>query len=66
MPKPCGIGFTIRDKSETDHVGYTVNRKSCTIFLFYLNYAPMYCSSKKKTIVKLSSFGSNFIAMKQC
>jgi hypothetical protein len=66
MPEPRGMGFTMRAKVEADHVADTVTRWSRTGFVIYLNCAPIYWSSKKQTSVESSSFGSEFIAMKQC
>ena len=66
MPEPRGTGFTIRAKVDADHAGDTVTRRSRTGFLVYLNCAPIYWMSKKQTSVESSSFGSEFIAMKQC
>ena len=53
-------------KVDADHVANTITRRSCTGFLVYLNSALVHWSSKKQTSVESSSFGSEFIAMKQC
>jgi hypothetical protein len=66
MPEPRGLGFTMRAKVDADHAGDTVTRRSRTGFIIYLNCAPIYWSSKKQTSVESSSFGSEFVAMKQC
>jgi hypothetical protein len=66
MPRPRGFGFTIRGKVDADHASDTVSRRSRTGFIVYLNCAPIYWMSKKQTSVESSSFGSEFIAMKQC
>jgi hypothetical protein len=66
MPEPRGLGFVMRAKVDADHAGDTVTRRSRTGFIIYLNSAPIYWSSKKQTSVESSSFGSEFIAMKQC
>jgi hypothetical protein len=66
MPEPRGFGFTMRAKVDADHASDTVTRRSRTGFLVYLNCAPVYWWSKKQTSVESSSFGSEFIAMKQC
>jgi len=66
MPEPRGLGFTMRAKVDADHASDTVTRRSRTGFLVYLNSAPVYWWSKKQTSVESSSFGSEFIAMKQC
>ena len=66
MPQPRGMGFVIRSYVDADHAGDTITRRSRTGFLVYLNSAPVYWMSKKQTSVETSSFGSEFIAMKQC
>ena len=66
MPVPRGQGFVRRAKVDADHAGDTVTRRSCTGFLIYLNCSLIYWSSKKQGSVESSSFGSEFIAMKQC
>ena len=66
MPQPRGMGFTMRAKVDADHAGDTVTRRSRTGFLVFLNSALTYWMSKKQTSVESSSFGSEFIAMKQC
>ena len=66
MPEPRGHGFIMRTKVDADHVSDTVSRRSRTGFLIYLNCALVYWWSKKQTSVEFSSFGSEFVAMKQC
>ena len=66
MPEPRGLGFVMRVKVDADHALDTITRHSRTGFLVYLNCAPIYWWSKKQNSVELSSFGSEFIAMKQC
>ena len=66
MPEPRGQGFTMRAKVNADHASDTITRCSRTGFLVYLNSAPTYWWSKKQNSVESSSFGSEFIAMKQC
>ena len=66
MPEPRGVGFTIRAKVDADHASDSVTRRSRTGFLVFLNSAPVYWHSKKQTSVESSSFGSEFVAMKQC
>jgi hypothetical protein len=65
-PTPRGIGFTMRAFVDSDHAGDSVTRRSRTGFIILLNSAPIYWFSKKQTSVETSSFGSEFIAMKQC
>ena len=51
---------------DADHASDTVMRRSRTGFLVFLNCALVYWWSKKQNSVESSSFGSEFIAMKQC
>ena len=66
LPQPRGLGFVMRAFVDADHASDSVTRRSRTGFLVYLNNAPVYWMSKKQTSVETSSFGSEFIAMKQC
>ena len=66
MPEPRGLEFIMRAKVDTDHASDTVSRQSRTGFLIYLHCALVYWWSKKQTSVELSSFGSDFVAMKEC
>lgn len=65
MPPPRGQGFRMRVFVDSDHAGDTVTRRSRTGFLVYLNCAPIYWLSKKQTSCETSTFGSEFVAMKQ-
>ena len=51
---------------DADHAGDRVTRRSRTGFVVFLNMAPIYWHSKKQTSIETSSFGAEFIAMKQC
>lgn len=51
---------------DADHAADTATRRSRTGFIINLNCAPIYWMSKKQASTKLSSFGSDFTAMKQC
>ena len=66
MPKPRGVGFTMRAFVDSDHAGDSVTRRSRTGFMVFLNSAPIYWHSKKQLGIETSSFGAEFIAMKQC
>ena len=66
MPEPRGQGFTVSAKVDADHASDSVTRRSRTGFLVYVQSAPIYWTSKKQTSVEASTFGSEFIAMKQC
>ena len=56
----------MRAKVNTDHAADTVTRRSWTGFLVFLNSALIPWWSKKQMSVESSTFGSEFIAMKQC
>jgi hypothetical protein len=66
MPEPRGVGFTMRAFVDSDHAGELTTRRSRTGYIIFLNSAPIYWFSKRQTCVETSSFGSEFIAMKQC
>ena len=66
MIEPRGKGFIITAKVDADHASNTVTRRSRTGFLVWVNCALVYWMSKKQASVETSSFGSEFIAMKQC
>ena len=66
MPKPKGLGFTMRAFVDSDHAGDSITRRSRTGFLIFLNSAPIYWYSRKQGSCETSSFGSEFIAMKTC
>jgi hypothetical protein len=65
MPKPCGPSMTMRVFVDADHAGDLLTRRSRTGFIVFLNGAPIYWSSKKQTSCETSTFGSEFVAMKQ-
>ena len=66
MLQPQGFAFTMVAKVDADHVLDIITRQSCTGFIVYLNSAPIYWFSKKQTSTESSSFGLEFVAMKQC
>lgn len=66
MPDPKGVGFTMRAFVDSDHAGELTTRRSRTGFIIFLNSAPIFWFSKRQTSVETSSFGSEFVAMKQC
>jgi hypothetical protein len=65
-PSPLGLEFVMRVYVDADHAGEQLTRRSRTGFLVFLNMAPIYWLSKKQNGVETSSFGSEFVAMKQC
>jgi hypothetical protein len=66
VPEPLGYEFVMRAYVDADHAGDKLTRRSRTGFLVFLNMAPIYWLSKKQNGVETSSFGSEFVAMKQC
>ena len=66
MPEPRGLGFVMRAKVDADHASDMITRRSRMGFLVFLNCALIYWWSKKQNSVESLSFGSEFIAMKQC
>ena len=66
MPESRGYGFKIRTFVDSDHAGSDSTRRSRTGFVVFLNSAPIFWSTKKQTSVQTSTFGSEFIAMKEC
>ena len=66
MPEPRGLGFTIVAKVDADHASDTVTRRSRTGILVYLNCSMIHWCSKKQASIESSSFGAEFIVMKQC
>ena len=65
MPTPLGQSMTMRVFVDADHAGETVTCRSRTGFVVFLNGAPIYWSSKRQNYVETSTFGSEFVAMKQ-
>ena len=65
MPKAWGLLMTVQVFVDTDHAGDLLTRHSRTGFLVFLNGAPIYWRSKKQTSCETSTFGSEFVAMKQ-
>ena len=66
MPEPHGMGFTIHAKVDAYHASDMVTRCLRTGFLVYINSALVYWWSKKQASIESSSFGLEFISMKQC
>ena len=65
-PPPLGKEFIIRAYVDADFAGEKLTRRSRTGFVVMLNNSPVYWFSKKQSACETSSFGSEFIAMKQC
>ena len=65
MPYPRGLGLRMRVHANINHDGYSVTQKSRNGFVVFMNEAPIYWMSKKQTSRETSTFGSNFVAMKE-
>ena len=65
MPTPLGESMRLQVYVDSDHAGDQVTRRSRTGFIVYLNNAPIYWFSKRQTSCETSTYGSEFIAMKQ-
>ena len=65
MPKPLGKGMRLRVYVDSDHAGDQLTRKSRTGFIVFLNSAPIYWYSKRQGSLETSTYGAEFIAMKQ-
>ena len=66
IPQARGMVFVMQAYINADHAGESITRRYRTGYLVYLNFAPVYWMSKKEISIETSSFGSEFIAMKQC
>ena len=65
-PRSLGKEMLIRAFVDADFAGDKLTRRSRTGFIVMLNSAPIFWFSKKQTSAETSSFGSEFVAMKQC
>lgn len=65
-PKPLGNEFIIRAYVDASFAGCKLTRRSRTGFIVFLNRAPIFYFSKKQGSCETSTFGSEFVAMKQC
>ena len=64
-PKPRGRPVQISCFVDADHAGDSVTRRSRTGVLIFLNSAPIIWYSKRQNTVETSTFGSEFVAMRQ-
>ena len=65
-PKSKAKEFIIRAYVDASHACCKITRRSRTGFIVYLNKAPIYWHSKKQGSCEISTFGSEFVAMRQC
>jgi hypothetical protein len=64
-PELRGRSITMSCFVDADHAGCRVSRRSHSGVLIYLNRAPIIWFSKRQNTVESSTFGSEFVAMKQ-
>ena len=64
--EPRGKGFETIAYVDADLAGNKVAQNSWTGFIIYLNQAPICWCSKRQNGIESSTFGSEFIATKQC
>ena len=65
MTDPLGLPFVMQIFVDTDHDSENVTRRSRSGYIVFLNSAPIYWNSKKQTSCDTSTFGSEFVALKQ-
>ena len=65
-PSSKGKEFIIRAYVDALFAGCKLTRRSRTGFIVYLNSTPIYWFSKKQGSCEISTFGSEFVAMRQC
>ena len=65
-PKPKGKEFIMRAYVDASFAGCKLTRRSRTGFVIFLNCSPIYWYSKKQGSCEISTFGSEFVAMRQC
>jgi hypothetical protein len=63
-PVPRGKEVDLRLFVDSDHADENFTRHSRTVFVIYLNMAPIVCLSKHQPTVESSVFGVEFVAMK--
>jgi hypothetical protein len=65
MPEPRGRSVITRCYVDADHAGCLATLRSHTGVLLFVNEAPIIWYSKRQNTVESSTFGSEFIALKQ-
>jgi hypothetical protein len=64
MPEARGLSVVTSCNVDADHAGCRVTRRSHTGLLIFVNNTPIIWFSKRQNTVNLSTFGSEFIALK--
>ena len=65
MPIPLGENIQLTCFCDANHAGNAITRRSQTGIIIYANMTPIQWISKKQNTVESSTFGSEFIALKQ-
>ena len=65
IPEPRGQSVTTSCFCDADHAGCRATRRSHTGIIIIVNRAPILWYSKRQNTVESSTFGSEFLAMKQ-
>jgi Reverse transcriptase (RNA-dependent DNA polymerase) len=65
MPEPRGKEVITRCFVDADHAGCLATRRSTTGCIIYVNEAPIVWYSKRQNTVESSTFGSEYIALRQ-
>ena len=65
-PRALGKEFIMRAYVDASYANCKITRRSRTGYLIFLNSAPIYWYSKKQGSCEVSTFGSEFVAMRQC
>jgi len=65
-PEPKSKEFILRAFVDASHATCKLTRRSRTGFVIFINSAPIFWFSKKQGSCEVSTFGSEFVAMRQC
>ena len=64
MPTPLGRSIQINAFFDADHAGDRITRRSQSGIIIFLGMAPILWYSKRQNSVEVSSFGSEFVALR--
>ena len=65
MPEPLDEGVNVSCFVDADHAGNKITRQSHTGVILFFNRAPIVWYSKQQNTVESTTFGSEFVAMRQ-
>ena len=65
VPEPRGKPVVTRCFVDADHAGCLATRRSTTGVIIYVNRAPIIWNSKRQNTVESSTFGSEYVALRQ-